>query len=263
LIRSGSRADARFGKIANMTAPTTANRLAAELIGTFWLVLAGCGAAVFAADPAGDFSAGIGSGGVAFAFGLAVMAGTYAFGGVSGGHFNPAVTLGVAIAGRVEWPVVLKYWLAQVTGAVLAAVLIVVIGHGRPNWTPTGNMAANGYGANSPFYYSLIAVLVAEVVLTLIFILVFLRVTDHQRLTGFAALAIGLTYTVCYLVATPISNASINPARSTGVAFFNGAGAPGQLWAFWAAPLVGAALAGLVYRPLFERRETAAEITGG
>jgi len=263
LIRSGSRADARFGKIAYMTAPTTANRLAAELIGTFWLVLAGCGAAVFAADPAGDFSAGIGSAGVAFAFGLAVVAGMYAFGGVSGGHFNPAVTLGVAIVGRVGWPVVLKYWLAQVTGAVLAAVVIVVIGHGRPSWTPTGNMAANGYGSNSPFFYSAIAVLVAESVLTFVFVLVFLRVTDHQRLTGFAALAIGLTYTVCCLVAIPISNASVNPARSTGVAFFNGAGAPGQLWAFWVAPLVGAALAGLAYPALFEHKKTAAEITDG
>lgn len=253
----------RFGKIGLVTAPTKAHRLAAEVIGTFWLVLGGCGAAVFAVNPAGDFSAGIGYTGVALAFGLALMSGVYALGGVSGGHFNPAVTFGAAIAGRLEWSSVLKYWLAQITGAVLAGGVIVVIGHGRPNWTPVGNMAANGYGPDSPFYFSLIAVLVAEIVLTFVFLLVFLRVTDHQRLTGFAALAIGLTYTVCYLVATPISNASINPARSTGVAFFNGAGAPGQLWAFWAAPLVGAALAGLAYRPLFEHRETAAEITGG
>ena len=138
-----------------MHAPGMARRLAAELIGTFWLVFAGCGAAVFAADPAGDFSAGIGYTGVALAFGLAAMAGVYALGAVSGGHFNPAVTFGAAIAGHLEWSSVFKYWLAQTTGAVLGGGVIVLIGHGRPNWTPVGNMAANGYGSNSPFYYSL------------------------------------------------------------------------------------------------------------
>ncbi len=247
--------------ISPMTAPGMARRLAAELIGTFWLVLAGCGAAVFAADPAGDFSAGIGYTGIALAFGLAAMAGVYALGGVSGGHFNPAVTFGAAIAGHLDWSSVFKYWLAQITGAVLGGGVIVLIGHGRPNWTPVGNMAANGYGSNSPFYYSLTSVLVAEIVLAFIFLLVFLRVTDHQRLTGFAALTIGLTYTVIHLIAIPISNASVNPARSTGVAFFNSAGAPGQLWVFWLAPLVGAALAGWAYRALFGRRDVPAEVT--
>ena len=240
-----------------------ANRLMAELIGTFWLVLGGCGAAVFAADPAGDFSAGIGYTGVALAFGLAVMTGVYALGGVSGGHFNPAVTLGTAIAGRLEWSSVLKYWLAQVTGAALGGGVIVAIGHGRPNWTPVGNMAANGYGSSSPFYFSLTSVLVAEIVLTFVFLLVFLRVTDHQRLTGFAALAIGLSYTVIHLVAIPISNGSFNPARSTGVAFFNSAGAAGQLWVFWLAPLVGAALAAWVYPALFGGKDEPAEVTAG
>ena len=238
-----------------MTVPTMANRLAAELIGTFWLVLGGCGAAVFAADPAGDFSAGIGYTGVALAFGLAAMTAVYAFGGISGGHFNPAVTLGAAISGRLEGSAVLAYWLAQVIGAALAGVTIVLIGDGRPNWTATGNMAANGYESNSPFYYSLTAVLIAETVLTMVFVLVYLRVTDQRTLTGFAALMIGLTYTVVHLVAIPISNASVNPARSTGVAFFNGAGAPGQLWVFWLAPLVGAVLAGWIYPPLFGRRD--------
>jgi len=252
-----------FGKIGFMTAPTTAHRVAAEVIGTFWLILGGCGAAVFAADPAGDFSAGIGYTGVALAFGLALMSGVYALGGVSGGRFNPAVTFGAAIAGRLDWSSVLKYWLAQITGAVLAGGVIVVIGHGRPNWTPVGNMAANGYGSDSPFYYSLTSVLVAEIVLTFVFLVIFLRVTDHQRLTGFAALTIGLTYTVIHLIAIPISNASVNPARSTGVAFFNSAGAVGQLWVFWLAPLVGAALAGWAYQALFGRQEETAEITAG
>ena len=239
------------------------HRLAAELIGTFWLVFGGCGAAVFAADPAGDFSAGIGDTGVALAFGLAVVTGVYAFGGVSGGHFNPAVTFAAAITGRLEWPAVLAYWLAQVVGAVLGGLTIVLIGDGRPNWTATGNMAANGYGADSPFYYSLTAVLIAETVLTAVFVLVFLRATDRRTLTGFAALTIGLTYTVVHLVAIPISNASVNPARSSGVAFFNGAGAPGQLWAFWLAPLVGAALAGWIYPALFGRRDAEADATAG
>ena len=242
-----------------MAAPRMVNRVAAELVGTFWLVLGGGGAAVLAANPAGDFSAGIGSTGVALAFGLALVTGVYAFGGVSGGHFNPAVTFAAAIAGRVEWSAVLTYWLAQVSGAALGGGVIVLIGDGRPNWTSTGNMAANGYGANSPFYYSLTAVLVAETVLTMLFVVVFLRVTDQRTLSGFAALTIGLTYTVVNLVVIPIANASVNAAYSTGVAFFNGAGAPGQLWAFWLAPLVGAALAGWTYPALFGSRGAGAD----
>ncbi|MCB1263198.1 MAG: aquaporin Z [Mycobacterium sp.] len=242
-----------------MTAPTMTHRLAAELIGTFWLVLGGCGAAVFAADPAGDLSIGIGYTGVSLAFGLTVLTGVYAFGTISGGHFNPAVTLGAAIAKRVEWAAVPRYWVAQVIGGLLGGLVILVIAKGRPEWSPAGNMAANGYGANSPYFYSLGAVLLAEVVLTFVFLLVILGATDDRAPKGFAGLAIGLTLTLIHLISIPISNTSVNPARSTGVAFFNAAGAPGQLWAFWLAPLVGAALAGALYPVLFGRNEELAE----
>lgn len=242
-----------------MTAPTMTHRLAAELIGTFWLVLGGCGAAVFAADPAGDLSIGIGYTGVSLAFGLTVLTGVYAFGTISGGHFNPAVTLGAAIAKRVEWAAVPRYWAAQVVGGLLGGLVILVIAKGRPEWSPVGNMAANGYGANSPYFYSLGAVLLAEVVLTFVFLLVILGATDDRAPKGFAGLAIGLTLTLIHLISIPISNTSVNPARSTGVAFFNAAGAPGQLWAFWLAPLVGAALAGALYPVLFGRNEELAE----
>ena len=242
-----------------MTAPTMTHRLAAELIGTFWLVLGGCGAAVFAADPAGDLSIGIGYTGVSLAFGLTVLTGVYAFGTISGGHFNPAVTLGAAIAKRVEWTAVPRYWAAQVIGGLLGGLVILVIAKGRPEWSPVGNMAANGYGANSPYFYSLGAVLLAEVVLTFVFLLVILGATDDRAPKGFAGLAIGLTLTLIHLISIPISNTSVNPARSTGVAFFNAAGAPGQLWAFWLAPLVGAALAGALYPVLFGRNEELAE----
>lgn len=242
-----------------MTAPTMTHRLAAELIGTFWLVLGGCGAAVFAADPAGDLSIGIGYTGVSLAFGLTVLTGVYAFGTISGGHFNPAVTLGAAIAKRVEWAAVPRYWAAQVIGGLLGGLVILVIAKGRPEWSPVGNMAANGYGANSPYFYSLGAVLLAEVVLTFVFLLVILGATDDRAPKGFAGLAIGLTLTLIHLISIPISNTSVNPARSTGVAFFNAAGAPGQLWAFWLAPLVGAALAGALYPVLFGRNEELAE----
>lgn len=237
-----------------MTAPTMTHRLVAEFIGTFWLVLGGCGAAVFAADPAGDYSVGIGYAGVALAFGLAMLTAVYAFGAISGGHFNPAITLGAAIAGRIEGAAVLRYWLVQVLGALAAGVTIYLIGRGRPMWTPSDNMAANGYGTHSPHGYSLTAVLIAEVVLTFLFLLVVLGSTDDRAPRGVAGLSIGLSLTLIHLVAIPISNASFNPARSTGVAFFNGAGAPGQLWVFWLAPLAGAALAGALYPVLFGAR---------
>lgn len=236
------------------TTPATAARLAAEFLGTFLLVLGGCGAAVLAADPAGDFSAGIGDTGVALAAGLAMLAGFYAVGAVSGGHFNPAVTLAAAIAKRVEWSAVPRYWLSQVTGAVLAGLAIVAIGNGRPSWTPVGNMAANGYGQHSPFYFSLTAVLISEVILTMVFVAVFLAVTDGGGPRETGGLVIGLAFTLVHLIAIPVSNAGLNPARSTGVAFFNGAGAPGQLWVFWVAPLVGAAITGALYPALSGRR---------
>jgi aquaporin Z len=242
-----------------MTAPTMAHRLAAEFVGTFWLVLGGCGAAVFAADPAEDNSVGIGFLGVSLAFGLTVLTGVYAFGVISGGHFNPAVTLGAALAKRVEWKALPAYWIVQVIGGLVAGAVIYLIAKGKPGYTATGHMAANGYGTHSPFGYSLAAVVIAEILLTFLFLLVILGATDDRAPKGFAGLAIGLTLTLIHLISIPISNTSVNPARSTGVAFFNADGAPAQLWVFWLAPLVGAAIAGVVYPLLFGRAEELAD----
>jgi aquaporin Z len=270
LRNDGSQSGSMCGTLQCVTAgtpqviadsPRTAHRLAAELFGTFWLVLGGCGSAVFAATVVSDSGAmlGIGFLGVALAFGLTVLTGVYAFGTVSGGHFNPAVTLGAAFARRVEWKALPLYWMVQVIGGLLGGLVIYVIAKGRPGFDPTGHMAANGYGAHSPTGYPLWAVLVAETVLTTVFLFIILGSTEDRAPKGFAGLAIGLTLTLIHLVSIPISNTSVNPARSTGVAFFNGAGAPGQLWAFWLAPLVGAAIAGVVYPFLFGRREELAE----
>jgi aquaporin Z len=247
-----------------MTAPTMMHRLSAEFIGTFWLVLGGCGSAVFAAKFPSDGSAtgiglGIGFLGVALAFGLTVLTGVYAFGTISGGHFNPAVTLGAAIARRVEWKALPTYWIAQVAGGVVAGLVIYVIAKGQDGWTAEGNMAANGFGEHSPGGYSMVAVLIAELVLTGVFLLVILGATDDRAPKGFAGLAIGLALTLIHLISIPISNTSVNPARSTAVAFFNGNGAPAQLWLFWLAPLVGAAIAGAAYPFLFGRNEELAD----
>lgn len=252
-----------------MSAPTMLHRLAAELIGTFWLVFGGCGSAVFAAKfiaygtSYGPIPVGIGFLGVALAFGLTVLTGVYAFGAISGGHFNPAVTLGAALARRVEWKALPGYWVVQVIGGLLAALVLYVVAKGRPGFTPTGNMAANGYGQHSPGGYSLVAVIIAETILTAMFLFVILGSTDDRAPKGFAGLAIGLTLTLIHLVAIPISNTSVNPARSTAVAFFNGDGAPGQLWVFWLAPLVGAAVAGVAYPYLFGRSEERARHRAG
>ncbi|MBN3455553.1 aquaporin Z [Mycobacterium sp. DSM 3803] len=244
-----------------MREPTMAHRLAAEFIGTFWLVLGGCGSAVFAAKFTTDtgLSLGIGFLGVALAFGLTVLTGVYAFGTISGGHFNPAVTLGAALAKRVEWKALVPYWITQVVGGLVAGVVIYIVAKGKEGWTATGNMAANGYGDHSPGGFSLASVLIAEIVLTAVFLLVILGSTDDRAPKGFAGLAIGLTLTLIHLISIPISNTSVNPARSTAVAFFNGDGAPAQLWAFWLAPLVGAAIAGVAYPFLFGVAEELAE----
>ncbi|PQD98683.1 aquaporin Z [Mycobacterium sp. EPG1] len=244
-----------------MSEPTLFHRLSAEFIGTFWLVFGGCGSAVFAASFTNEagFPLGIGFAGVALAFGLTVLTGVYAFGTISGGHFNPAVTLGAALARRVEWKVLAPYWIVQVLGGLLAGAVIYVVAKGKAGWTAAGNMAANGYGAHSPGGYPLAAVIIAEIVLTFIFLLVILGATDDRAPKGFAGLAIGLTLTLIHLISIPISNTSVNPARSTGVAFFNGDGAPVQLWVFWLAPLVGAAIAGVAYPYLFGRREELAD----
>ena len=226
--------------------------LAAEFIGTFTLVSAVCGAALFSAPSAGLMA-------VAFAVGLSVLAMAFAVGPISGGHFNPAVTLGAALARRVEWKVLPGYWIVQVIGGLLAGLLIYLIAKGKEGFTATGNMAANGFGEHSPGGYSLWAVILAEIVLTAVFLLVILGSTDDRAPKGFAGLAIGLTLTLIHLVSIPVSNTSVNPARSTGVAFFNANGAPAQLWVFWLAPLIGAAIAGIAYPYLFGRHEELAD----
>jgi aquaporin Z len=243
-----------------MSAPTMFHRLAAELIGTFWLVFGGCGSAIFAAKFLSDgTSVGIGFLGVALAFGLTVLTGVYAFGTISGGHFNPAVTVGAALARRVEWKAVPGYWIVQVIGGLVGGLAVYVIAQGKAGFTATGNLAANGFGDHSPGGYSLGAVIIAEIVLTGVFLLVILGSTDDRAPKGFAGLAIGLTLTLIHLVSIPISNTSVNPARSTGVAFFNGNDAPAQLWVFWLAPLIGAAIAGIAYPYLFGRAEELAD----
>lgn len=228
--------------------------MGAEFLGTFWLVFGGCGSAIFAATylagnvVAGQsFQLGIGFLGVALAFGLTVVTMAYAVGHVSGGHFNPAVTIGIATAGRFDWKDVPAYIGAQVVGGLAAGGALWGIARGRDGFEATGNLAANGYGDHSPGGYTLMAVLVAEVLLTAFFLYVILGATDSRAPAGFAPLAIGLALTLIHLISIPISNTSVNPARSTGVAFFNGNGAPGQLWLFWLAPIVGAAIAGATF----------------
>jgi aquaporin Z len=244
-----------------MSEPNLFHKLAAETIGTFWLVLGGVGSAVFSAraHAADLYPLGIGYLGVALAFGLTVLVGVYAFGTISGGHFNPAVTLGAALARRVEWKVLPAYWIVQVVGGLLGALVVYYIAYGRPGFVATGHMGANGYGEHSPTNYSLGAVILAEIVLTAMFLFVILGSTDDRAPKGFAGLAIGLTLTGIHLVSIPISNTSVNPARSTAVAFFNGDGAPAQLWVFWLAPLIGGAIAGIAYPFLFGRTEETAD----
>jgi aquaporin Z len=234
---------------------TTPQRLAAEFLGTFVLVLGGCGAAVIAADfPYGDDPGnplGIGFLGVALAFGLTVLVMAYAVGHVSGGHFNPAVTIGVAAARRFAWRDAGGYIGAQVVGAVVAATVLFVVASGRDGFSATeSGFATNGYGDRSPGGYGLLAALVIEVVLTAVFLLVILGVTDTRAPKGFAPIAIGLTLTLIHLASIPVTNTSVNPARSFGPALFAGADALAQLWLFILAPTVGALIAGYSYRAL-------------
>ena len=220
-------------------------KLTAEFIGTFWLVLGGCGSAVLAA---GIPDVGIGYAGVALAFGLTVLTGAYAFGHISGAHFNPAVTVGIWAAGRFPGKDVAPYIIVQVVGAVAAAAVLYVIASGASGFDASAGFASNGYGEHSPHGYSLAAALVCEVVLTFMFLIVILGATSQKAPPGFAPLAIGLALTLIHLIAIPVTNTSVNPARSTGVALFQGTWAVQQLWAFWLAPIVGGALAGLAQR---------------
>ncbi|AEK37977.1 glycerol uptake facilitator protein [Corynebacterium variabile DSM 44702] len=226
------------------------HRLWAEFLGTFWLVFGGCGSAVLAAKVVSDgtINMGIGFVGVALAFGLTVVTGAYAVGHISGGHFNPAVTLGCAVAKRVEWAAVVPYWIAQVVGGAVAGGVLFVIANGKDGFSASeSGFATNGYGEHSPDGYSLAAVIVAEVVLTAVFLWVILGVTSKKAPAGFAPLAIGLTLTLIHLISIPVSNTSVNPARSLGVAWCAGGDALSQVWVFILAPLVGAAIAGISY----------------
>ena len=223
----------------------TSKKLAAEFIGTFWLVLGGCGSAVLAA---GIPDVGIGYAGVALAFGLTVLTGAYAFGHISGAHFNPAVTVGVWAAGRFPAKDVIPYIVLQVAGAIAAAAVLYVIASGANGFDVGAGFASNGYGEHSPHGYSLAAALVCEVVLTFMFLIVILGATSAKAPPGFAPLAIGLALTLIHLISIPVTNTSVNPARSTGVALFQGTWALQQLWLFWLAPIVGGALAGLAQR---------------
>jgi aquaporin Z len=229
----------------------------AEAIGTFWLTFAGCGSAVIAA---GFPQVGIGLLGVALAFGLTVVTMAYAIGHISGCHLNPAVTVGLAAGGRFPTKDIAPYILAQVVGAIVAAALLYAIASGSPSFDITKGFAANGYGEHSPGQYGLISCLVAEVVLTMMFLFVIMGATHGKAPVGFAPLAIGLCLTLVHLVGIPITNLSVNPARSTGPALFAGGWALVQLWLFWVAPLLGGALGGILYRWLSE--EPSAQVTG-
>lgn len=234
------------------------NRLMAEFVGTFWLVFGGCGAAVLAA---GVPSVGIGYLGVSLAFGLTVMTMAYAVGHISGGHFNPAVTLGLAVAGRFEYRDMLPYWAAQTAGAIVAAMVLFVIVSGQAGFAGTGGFATNGFGAASPQGYSMMSALVIEVVLTAMFLVIILGATSPKAPAGFAPIAIGLGLTLIHLISIPVTNTSVNPARSTGVALFAQTGALQQLWLFWLAPLAGGALGAVIWGLLARDNVTSAPAT--
>ena len=230
-------------------------RIAAEFMGTLWLVLGGCGSAVIsAAFP----NLGIGILGVAFAFGLTVLTMAYAIGPISGAHLNPAVSLGLWISGRFKARELPAYIIAQVIGGIVGAGILYVIATGSAAFTPQGGFATNGYGANSPGQYTLLASAVTEVVMTFMFLMIILGATDRRAPAGMAPLAIGLALTLIHLISIPVTNTSVNPARSTGPALFVGGAAIEQLWLFWVAPIVGALLAGLAYRFFAEQSDTSA-----
>jgi aquaporin Z len=231
-------------------------KLSAEFIGTFWLVFGGCGSAILAA---GFPDVGIGFVGVSFAFGLTVLTMAYAVGGISGGHFNPAVSLGLVIAGRFDIKELVPYWIAQVLGGVVGAAILYVIASGQPDFLP-GGFASNGYDALSPGGYSLVAALVAEIVLTALFLLIILGSTSKVAPVGFAPLAIGLGLTLIHLISIPITNTSVNPARSTAAAIFAQTGALGQLWLFWLAPLVGAAIGAAIWKYILAPGESVGKV---
>ncbi|PLZ01898.1 aquaporin Z [Burkholderia sp. WAC0059] len=231
-------------------------RLAAELFGTAWLVLGGCGSAVIAASFAGPVQGlGIGFVGVAFAFGLTVLTMAFAIGHISGCHLNPAVSVGLTVAGRFPARDLVPYIVAQVVGGALGALLLYLIATGKPGFDVVSNgFATNGYGDHSPGHYSMQAAFICETVMTAFFLFVILGATDARAPAGFAPIAIGLCLTLIHLISIPVTNTSVNPARSTGPALFVGGAALSQLWLFWVAPILGATIAGIVYPLVAGRR---------
>ena len=229
-----------------------ATKYFAEFLGTFWLVLGGCGSAVLAA---GFPDLGIAFAGVALAFGLTVLTGAYALGPISGGHFNPAVTIGLWAGGRFPGRNVLAYVIVQVLGAIAAAAVLYLIASGKSGFDVTAGFAANGYGEHSPGRYSLQSALITEVVMTFMFLTVILGATHRRAPVGFAGIAIGFALTLIHLISIPVTNTSVNPARSTGPAVFVGGWALVQLWLFWLAPIAGALAAGWIYRAVLELRD--------
>jgi len=233
-------------------------KLVAECLGTFWLVLGGCGSAVLAAAFP---ELGIGFVGVSLAFGLTVLTGAYALGPISGGHFNPAASLGLWAGGRFPAAHLLPYIVAQVAGAVIAASVLYLIASGKSGFSLAGGFASNGFGEHSPGNYSFGAAAITEVVMTFMFLIVILGATHKRAPVGFAGLAIGLALTLIHLISIPVTNTSVNPARSTGPALFVGGWALQQLWLFWVAPIAGAVAAGFVSRAVFDSSD-APDIAG-
>ncbi len=223
----------------------------AEFFGTFWLVFGGCGSAVLAAAYP---ELGIGFAGVALAFGLTVLTMAYAVGHISGGHFNPAVSVGLFVGGRFDGKDLLPYIVSQVIGAVAAAAVLYLIASGKAGFDAAAGFASNGYGEHSPDGYSLTAALLIEVVLTVFFLIIIMGATDKRAPAGFAPIAIGLALTLVHLISIPVTNTSVNPARSTGVALFQGSWAIGQLWLFWVAPIIGGAIGAAIYRFIGEEK---------
>jgi aquaporin Z len=222
------------------------NKLAAEFVGTFWLVFGGCGSAVLAAAFP---EVGIGLLGVSLAFGLTVLTMAYTVGGISGGHFNPAVSLGLAVGGRFDFKDMIGYWIAQVAGGIAGAAVLYLIASGKAGFV-AGGFASNGYDALSPGGYSMMSVFIMEVVMTAFFLIIILGSTSKMAPSGFAPISIGLGLTLIHLVSIPVSNTSVNPARSLGAALFADTAALGQVWLFWVAPLVGAALGAIIWKSL-------------
>ena len=235
------------------------SKAAAEFLGTFWLVLGGCGSAVLAAAFP---HLGIGFVGVALAFGLTVLTGVYALGPISGGHFNPAVSVGLWAGGRFPASHLLPYIVSQVLGAIAGAAVLYLIASGKAGFSLAGGFASNGYGVHSPGGYSMLACAVCELVMTFMFVIVILGATHQRAPVGFAGIAIGLALTLIHLISIPVTNTSVNPARSTGPAVFVGGWAIAQLWFFWVFPILGGVAAGIVYRTMFEAAQVDPPISG-